>query len=108
MNTLLGFLTRNESIYSNLFFNTCYYHAAIIKYRQKNFKSAKKYFQKFFESMKVFCREIASKEEYYKLEQENVFDKEASMKKFFKNSLKIFEVIYWKNYEFTKYYVEKI
>lgn len=99
---------RERNNYANLFFNTCYYHAAIIKYRQKNFKSAKKYFQKFFESMKVFCREIASKEEYYKLEQENVFDKEASMKKFFKNSLKIFEVIYWKNYEFTKYYVEKI
>lgn len=97
---------RERNNYANLFFNTCYYHAAIIKYRQKNFESAKKYFQKFFESMKVFCREIASKEEYGKLERENVFDIEASMEDFFKNSLKVFEIIYWKDYEFTKYYVE--
>ena len=98
---------RERNNYANLFFNTCYYHAAIIKYRQKDFEAAKKYFQKFFESMKVFCREIASEDEYDKLEQENAFDINASMEKFFKNSLKVFEVIYWKDYEFTKYYVEK-
>ena len=97
---------RERNNYANLFFNTCYYHAAIIKYRQKDFEAAKKYFQKFFESMKVFCREIASEDEYDKLEQENAFDINASMEKFFKNSLKVFEVIYWKDYEFTKYYVE--
>ena len=97
---------RERNNYANLFFNTCYYHAAIIKYRQKDFEAAKKYFQKFFESMKVFCKEIASKEEYDKLEQENAFNTKTSMEGFFKNSLKVFEVIYWKDYEFTKYYVE--
>ena len=97
---------RERNNYANLFFNTCYYHAAIIKYRQKDFEAAKKYFRKFFESMKVFCKEIASKEEYDKLKQENAFNTKASMEDFFKNSLKVFEVIYWKDYEFTKYYVE--
>ena len=97
---------RERNNYANLFFNTCYYHAAIIKYRQKDFEAAKKYFRKFFESMKAFCKEIASKEEYDKLEQENAFNTKASMEEFFKNSLKVFEVIYWKDYEFTKYYVE--
>ena len=98
---------RERNNYANLFFNTCYYHAAIIKYRQKDFEAAKKYFRKFFDSMKVFCKEIASKEEYDKLKQENAFNTKASIEDFFKNSLKVFEIIYWKDYEFTKYYVEK-
>ena len=29
------------------------------------------------------------------------------MEEYFENSLKVFEEIYWKDYEFTKYYVEK-
>ena len=57
-------------------------------------------------AMKAFCKEIASENEFKKLEQESAFDANVSMENFFKNSLKIFEIIYWKDYEFTKYYVE--
>ena len=98
---------RERNNYSDLFFNTCYYHAAIIKYRQGDFKAAKEYFEKFFRSMRIFCKEIASKEDYEGLEKQNVFDESASMENFFKSSLKIFELIYWKDYEFTKYYIEE-
>lgn len=98
---------RERNNYSDLFFNTCYYHAAIIKYRQNDFESAKKYFKKFFESMRIFCREIAPEEDCRDLEQEGAFSTNASMEDFFRNSLKVFELIYWKDYEFTKYYIEE-
>ena len=98
---------RERNNYSDLFFNTCYYHAAIIKYRQNDFESAKKYFKKFFESMRIFCREIAPEKDCRDLEQDGAFSTNASMEDFFRNSLKVFELIYWKDYEFTKYYIEE-
>lgn len=98
---------RERNNYSDLFFNTCYYHAAIIKYRQNDFESAKKYFKKFFESMRIFCREIAPEKDCRDLEQDGAFSTNASMEDFFRNSLKVFELIYWKDYEFKKYYIEE-
>lgn len=98
---------RERNNYSDLFFNTCYYHAAIIKYRQRNLEAAREYFRKFARSMRMFCRCILQNDAYTKLAQENVFGDQVKMNDFFKNSLKIFEAIYWKDYEFTKYYVEK-
>ena len=100
---------REKNNYSNLCFNTCYYHAAIIKYKQRDFNVAREYFRKFFLAMKAFCKEITkNKDDYKKLEQDNVFDIDinVSMENFFKNSVKVFEFIYWKDYEFIKYYVE--
>jgi DNA-binding CsgD family transcriptional regulator/tetratricopeptide (TPR) repeat protein len=99
---------RERNNYCDLFFNTCYYHAAIIKYRQNDLKSAANYFAKFFASMNELCKNILPREKYDKLTQENAFHENFSdLKVCFEDSLKIFEAIYWKDYEFTKYYVEE-
>jgi tetratricopeptide (TPR) repeat protein len=99
---------RERNHYCDLFFNTCYYHAAFIKYRSGDIQSAKEYFKKFFCSMKKLCKEIVEEDEYENLIQENAFAEEKSdLKAYFEDSLKVFEAIYWKDYEFTKYYVEE-
>jgi tetratricopeptide (TPR) repeat protein len=99
---------RERNNYCDLFFNTCYYHAAVIKYRQKNVGAAKEYFAKFFASMLVLCKNILPKEKFDKLVRQNAFEENPrDIKTCFENSLKVFEAIYWKDYEFTKYYVEE-
>jgi tetratricopeptide (TPR) repeat protein len=99
---------RERNNYCDLFFNTCYYHAAVIKYVQKDEQSARKYFKEFFKSMRILCKNILSKTKYEELIQQNAFEENPSdMRTCFKNSLKVFEAIYWKDYEFTKYYVEE-
>jgi tetratricopeptide (TPR) repeat protein len=99
---------RERNNYCDLFFNTCYYHAAVIKYRQGDMKSAADYFAKFFLSMREFCKNILSQEKHDELVKQNVFRENPSdLKSCFKNALLIFEAIYWKDYEFTKYYVEE-
>jgi hypothetical protein len=99
---------RERNNYCDLFFNTCYYHAAVIKYRQNDIKSAADYFAKFFTSMKVLCNNILSSGKYDELIRQNAFQENPSdLKICFENALHVFEAIYWKNYEFTKYYVEE-
>ena len=99
---------RERNNYADLFYNTSLYHAAVIEYYLGKYEESKRYFQQFFQYMKIFCKQVFPKENYLKLMNQNVFDENPqTMKKFFRNSLKIFEEIYWKDYEFTKYYVEK-
>jgi hypothetical protein len=58
--------------------------------------------------MKALCKNILSKEKYDELIGLNAFDHDVSdVRKCFENSLKVFEAIYWKDYEFTKFYVEE-
>lgn len=99
---------RERTNYADLFFNTCYYHAAIIKYRQREYENSKQYFKLFFKSMNEFCKRFISEEVYRKLVTSRAFELDFSdFKRCFSDSLKIFEAIYWRDYEFTKYYVEK-
>jgi tetratricopeptide (TPR) repeat protein len=99
---------RERNHYCDLFFNTCYYHAAFIKYRKGDFQAAREYFKTFFHLMEELCRAIVSKDEFDNLARQNAFAKEkGDMKTYFEDSLKIFEAVYWKDYEFTKYYVEE-
>jgi hypothetical protein len=106
--SMLATKNRERNSYCDLFFNTCYYHAAVIKYKQNDLKSAADYFAKFFASMKLLCKNILSPEKYDELIKQNAFAENLlDLKTFFENSLRIFEVIYWKDYEFTKYYVEE-
>jgi tetratricopeptide (TPR) repeat protein len=99
---------RERNNYCDLFFNTCYYHAAVIKYRQHDIKSATDYFAKFFASMKELCKNILSREKYDELVRQNTFQENPpDLKTYFENALLIFEAVYWKDYEFTKYYVEE-
>ncbi|MDR1362022.1 MAG: LuxR C-terminal-related transcriptional regulator [Holosporaceae bacterium] len=99
---------RERNNYCDLFFNTCYYHAAVIKCKQNDIKSAADYFAKFFASMETLCKNILSAEKYHELIKQNAFlENPADLKTCFENSSRIFEAIYWKDYEFTKYYVEE-
>lgn len=104
---MLAISDREQTNYADLFFNTCYYHAAVIEYRMGNHNAAQKYFKEFFKSMKAFCEKFSPKEKYEKLVQDHAFDELRPLKECFANALKVFEVIYWKDYEFTKYYVER-
>ena len=99
---------RELNNYCYLFFNTCYYHAAIIKYKQGNERATRKYFREFFLSMQKLCKRIVPPMEYENLVVGGAFDADMlDLEKYFENSLKVFEAVYWKDYEFTKYYVEK-
>ena len=99
---------RERNNYCDLFYNSCYYHAAVIKYRQRDFAASQKYFAKFFISMKELCKNILYREKYDELLKQNAFlENPQDLKTSFENSLKVFEAIYWKDYEFTKYYVEE-
>jgi hypothetical protein len=59
--------------------------------------------------MKTLCRNILSREKYDDLLKQNTFQEEnpPDLKTCFENALHVFEAIYWKDYEFTKYYVEE-
>lgn len=99
---------RERNNYCDLFFNTCYYHAAVIKYRKGDINASRKHFTEFFQSMRILCKNILSKDKYDELIKQNAFEESSnSFKKYFENSLKVFEAIYWKDYEFTKFYVEE-
>jgi glycyl-tRNA synthetase alpha subunit len=99
---------REKNNYCDLFFNTSYYHAAIIKYRQNDHAAAHNYFKDFFRRMRSLCKNILPKETYDTLVKSNSFEENPhKISIFLENSLKVFEAIYWKNYEFTKYYVEE-
>lgn len=106
--SILGEQERERTNYSDLFYNTSLYHAAIIKYKQKDYEASKKYFQKFFLEMKEFCKRILSQDSYNSLVNQKAFcDAPKTMEEYFKNSLKVFEKIYWRNHEFTECYVRK-
>lgn len=99
---------RERNNYSDLFYDTCLYHAAVAEYRKKNFDASRKYFKDFFRNVKVLCREILTEQTYCDLEKQKAFNENSKdMREYFENSLKVFEAIYWKDYELTKYYVEK-
>ncbi|MBO6056413.1 MAG: hypothetical protein J6P84_05565 [Alphaproteobacteria bacterium] len=99
---------RERNNYCDLLYDTCIYHAAIIGYRKKNFDVSQKYFQDFFKNIRKLCKEILPESTYHDLEKQKAFDESfKSMRGYFENSLKIFEAIYGKNYEFNECYVGK-
>lgn len=99
---------RERNNYTDLFLNSSYYHAAVIKYKKKEYKASREYFRKFFRLMNGFCKAVLKNDVYLALKKQDIFNENAdNMIRYFENSLKIFEAIYWKNYEFTKYYVEE-
>lgn len=105
-NEVFSMKNRERNNYCDLFYNTCYYHAAVIAFRKGDKVSEQKYFRNFFKSMKHLCKNILDNSRYKLLLDSRVFES-GSTKTCFENSLIIFEAIYWKDYEFTKYYVEK-
>jgi hypothetical protein len=58
--------------------------------------------------MKPLCKNILPKKKYDELINLNSFRESPSdLKTCFENALRVFEAVYWKDYEFTKYYVEE-
>lgn len=59
--------------YSNLAYLTCFYHAAIIQYKQRNFSQSAEYFAIFFAQAKIFCKEFLGAKQYQDLESMKLF-----------------------------------
>jgi DNA-binding CsgD family transcriptional regulator/tetratricopeptide (TPR) repeat protein len=101
---------RKRNIAGDLFYNTYYYNAAVIQYRQGNIPKAVEHFRDFAVNMKEFCKSSLKKEDYDKLECANVFAttiQESEIKKYFANALKIFTAVCQKDSGFVRDYVEK-
>jgi tetratricopeptide (TPR) repeat protein len=101
---------RERNIGGDLFYNTSYYHAAVVKRRLGDAAESLKYFNKFFRLMKDFCKEFLEKKDYERLMNENVFEAaadESEIKKCFENALKIFLAVCKKGSGFISDYVEK-
>jgi tetratricopeptide (TPR) repeat protein len=91
-------------------YNTCYYHMAVIKYRQKDYALSLKHFSDFFRSMDKFCKGFLDKAKYDELASEKVFENPsdpAQVSLCFDNALKIFTTIYGSEHAFVKDYIAK-
>jgi DNA-binding CsgD family transcriptional regulator/tetratricopeptide (TPR) repeat protein len=101
---------RDRNIGTDLFYNTSYYHAAIIKHRQGDVAQSLKYFEKFFALMLEFCKDFIDKESYEKMVNRKIFEtnlSELEIKKYYENALKIFSAVCKKGSGFITDYVEQ-
>jgi DNA-binding CsgD family transcriptional regulator/guanylate kinase len=90
-----------------LFFNTCHYNAAVIKYNQSDFARAEKHFKDFFSVMKIFCKNFLDKPIYENLLKEEVFSANTGdFPSYFEKSLKIFKAVCLTGSEFITDYIE--
>jgi tetratricopeptide (TPR) repeat protein len=107
---MFNLVERDRNIGADLFYNTCYYHAAVIEHRRGNIPEALEHFKKFSVLMKEFCKEFMEPEAYAKLLNENVFETasdESQIKKRYADALKIFSAICKKGSGFITDYVER-
>jgi tetratricopeptide (TPR) repeat protein len=101
---------RDRNIGADLFYNTSYYHAAVIKHRQGDVAQSLKYFEKFFVLMREFCKDFLDKENYEKMIKEKTFETDLSeleIKKYYANALKIFSAVCKKGSGFITDYIEQ-
>ncbi|MBS0184801.1 MAG: AAA family ATPase [Proteobacteria bacterium] len=106
---------KSKNNYINLMFFINYYHAAIIKYKEKDFFQSSEYFRDFFKNIRVFCKMFLDKNQYKFLESEKVFEDitfdknkaEKDIKDYLKRSVKIFSEIYGPSHSFITDYVTK-
>jgi tetratricopeptide (TPR) repeat protein len=69
---------RDRNIGADLFYNTSYYHAAVIKHHQGNVVQSLQYFEKFIAAMREFCKDFLDKEKYEKMVDEKIFETDLS------------------------------
>ncbi|WP_032114120.1 hypothetical protein [Candidatus Paracaedibacter symbiosus] len=94
---------------------TCFYHAAVIKYKENNLVESWKYFMIFFKDIKKFCKTFLDEKEYLYLETKGIFDnsydnkrrEDYDVKQFLYNSTIIFSAIYGPHHPFIQDYVQK-
>jgi tetratricopeptide (TPR) repeat protein len=101
---------RDRNIGGDLFYNTSYYHAAVIKHRLGDVVMSLKHFEKFFTLMREFCKDFLSKEQYEKMADEKTFEIgicEQEIKKYYANALKIFSAVCKNGSGFITDYIER-
>lgn len=104
---------KSKTNYSDLFILIAHYHAAIIKYKQGDFKKAMSYFCDFFRESRAFCKHFLDSNTYRNLEEEKTFDSELyqgnsslhNVKECLQRSTKIFSAIYGHSHPFVQNYV---
>lgn len=102
--------TNIQNISSKLSILTLYYHAALIKYLQKDIVLSLQHFANFFNTTREFCQNFLKKEQYDELIQNNVFeiiDDPQQITRCLDHSLLIFTAIYGPNHPFVKDYIAK-
>ena len=100
--------------YFNLMYFTAYYHAALIKYKQHQYKLSAEHFTDFLKAMKEFCRTFLDAKDYEVLEGKRVFDKfnphknseDFNCSMYLKRSAEIFTSIYGEHHPFIKDYIK--
>jgi len=106
---------KKRNHYIMLMYIKCFYHAAIIKYKQGNFQKSVEYFSDFFKQIRDFCKGFLKIEEYESLEAKRVFPvidlksglPEDKMKLYLRYSFQIFSIIYGPEHPFVKDYVKE-
>jgi DNA-binding CsgD family transcriptional regulator/tetratricopeptide (TPR) repeat protein len=101
---------RDRNIGADLFYNTSYYHAAVIKHRQGNISESLEHFKKFFVLMEEFCKEFLDRKSYEKMVNEKTFEtnlSELEIKKCYANALKILSAVCRKGSGFITDYIEQ-
>lgn len=111
----LAFKQKKENAhnYAKTLLLMAYYHAAVIKYKQGDYKESWKHFNEFFENAKPLYKLILSEQKYQKLEEVKAFEVPAyqndfplkSMKQCFNQSTAIFSAMYGKHHPFISDYV---
>lgn len=111
---VLQITTREKNNFHNLLYLTNHYHAAIIKYKQKDFRKSIEHFTDFFREIKNFCTVFLDEKTYKDLESQGIFTPVSSkgeaitiIKAYLDKSLKIFSAIYGPTHPFVKDYVIK-
>lgn len=89
---------------------TLYYHAALIKYLQRDYSLSLQHFSDFFKNMDEFCEGFLEKEKYEELVQNKAFEVIEDPQQItlcFDHSLQIFTAIYGSEHPFVRDYVAK-
>ncbi len=113
--SVINLETRKRDNYADLMYLTCFYHAAVIKYEQGDFKKSLEHFSDFFKHAKEFCRLFFKDTEktYSELELKGVFNpirceprkEKKCIKECLDRSAKIFSAIYGSQHAFLQGYV---
>lgn len=93
--------------YSQLLVCTIYYHAAVIKHKQKDYILSTKHFKDFFKKAEGFCKGFLDRGKLKHLNEIRAFENNKDIQKCLTNSLEIFKAIYGENHSFVKNYASK-
>jgi tetratricopeptide (TPR) repeat protein len=88
----------------------CYYHLALMEFKNRNLQQALYYLSPFFILMDDICKTIIKKEKYNDLKSKAAFDffnDTEKIKHYFKNAAEIFAAVYGNSHPFVTDFVNK-